>query len=520
MEILALIFFTYLMYLLMKKLFEIVGISFFTAKKETQKQTSHVLNPFMHFMRILFKGFSKDTLMGSYEKNKLFSNSNKGLFIDGHNFRLSLKDSFNHFALISRTGGGKTTSFVIPNILNLANEKCSFVITDISGELYEQTSGHLKSKGYKIHVLNPENLDESIGYNPLYYATDSTKIDELVNILIKSSKDEKNNSNDSSSEFWDNGAKSLISILIKILIATNEHKYINLANIRYLINNYGNDGSDLDYLVDNFADDKTYHEFRGFIKGNPQTILSMVTTANIALSALGINDNLEKLTSLHTINFENFRKEKTALYIKIPANKQKQYSFLQNIFYHQFFSYMMESLPKKDDLPIFCLLDEFGNLNLPDFETTITTIRKYKISISIILQDLAQLSNKYGKENANTILNGGIASKLFYSGADLPTTEMLSKILGSKEEIKTNIDGNFYFKDEPVMASSDIRTMKDDEALFIMTNKLPLKLKIKPYYKDFILKTQTKKAPYKQEKSIRNLRVEYIDLHFGENEKW
>ena len=38
------------------------------------------------------------------------------------------------------------------------------VITDISGELYSQTSGYLKSKGYKIYILNTENLDESIGY--------------------------------------------------------------------------------------------------------------------------------------------------------------------------------------------------------------------------------------------------------------------------------------------------------------------------------------------------------------------
>lgn len=247
MEILALLLFSYLMFILMKKLFEIVGISVFTASKEGKKQTAHIFNPFMYLVRLLFKGFSKDKLMGKYETDKLFSSKNKGLLIDGHNFRLTLKDSFNHFALVSRTGGGKTTSFVIPNILELAKEQCSLVITDISGELYTQTSGYLKSKGYDIKVLNPEDLSESIAYNPLHYATDSTKIDELVNILIKSSKENKKSDN---SEFWDNGAKSLISILIKVLIATKEHRYINLANVRHLINNYGNDGSDLDYLVD------------------------------------------------------------------------------------------------------------------------------------------------------------------------------------------------------------------------------------------------------------------------------
>ncbi len=246
MEILALIFFTYLMFILMKKIFEIIGISVFSTAEKTKNTTIHIFNPFMQFFRLLFKGFSKNGFMGNFEKNNLFSSLNKGLYIDGYKHRLSLKDSFNHFALISRTGGGKTTSFVIPNILNLAKQNCSMIITDISGELYEQTSGHLKSRGFNILVLNPENLDETIGYNPLYYATDTAKIDELVNLLIKSSKQDSRSFGDSGSEFWDNGAKSLISILIKILIATHNYKYINLANVRYLINNYGTDGSDLD----------------------------------------------------------------------------------------------------------------------------------------------------------------------------------------------------------------------------------------------------------------------------------
>lgn len=508
MEFLALFIFIYIMYFVMKNVFQKLGFGFAMAGASS----TTIFNPLMHIFKFLFKGFQDSGMMGDFEKNKLFSPFNKGLYIDGYKYRLSLKDSFNHLAIVSRTGGGKTTSYVVPNILRLANGNNSFVITDISGELYKQTSSYLASKGYKIYVLNPENLSESIGYNPLYYATDSVKIDELVNILIKSSKDEQKTSDNS--EFWDNGAKSLMSILIKILMATNNHKYINLANLRYLINNYGLDGSDLDHLVNTFADDKTYHEFRGFIKGNPQTILSMVTTANIALSPIGINDNLEKLTSSHTINFDDFRKQKTALFIKVPANKQKQYSFLQNIFYSQFFSYMMETLPSKNDLPVFCLLDEFGNLNLPNFETIITTIRKYNVSISIILQSIHQLESKYGKANASTILNGGIASKLFFNGADLPTSEMLSKMMGDKAYIRTKIDGTIYLRDEPVMTIRDIRTMEDDEALFVMTNKLPLKVQMKPYFKDFFLSRYTKRTPLVLNSSIKNTAIEYIDLNY------
>jgi len=514
MEILALLVFILIMFTVMKKAFKTLGFGFLGVKDTTFQ----LFNPFTQIIRLIFNSTQPSGLMNNYEKNKLFSTRNKGLVLDGADTRLSLQDSFNHLAVVSRTGGGKTTSYVVPNILKLAKEDCSLVITDISGELYTKTSGYLSQEGYKIYVLNPEDLTESIAYNPLYYATDSSKIDDLVSILVKSTKKASLGGSDNH-EFWDNGAKSLISILIKVLMATGSHKHINLANVRYLINNYCNDGEDLFNLVENFADDKTYHEFRGFIKGNPQTILSMVSTANVALSPIGINDNLEKLTSNHSINFQDFRKQKSAIYIKIPEQKQEQYRFLLNIFYHQFFSAMMEKIPSQDDLPVFCLLDEFGNMNLPNFETTITTARKYKVSISIILQNIKQLENKYGKANAETILDGGIASKLFFSGADLPTTEMLSKILGIKEEVKTNPDGSLYVKDKPVMSLNEIRTMKDNEALFIMTNKLPLKLSTTAYYNDFRFKRYTKLEPYIINSSINDIEVEYIDLDYSNQEE-
>lgn len=470
--------------------------------------SSSTVSPLKYLFLTFLTGYKKSKMMEEREQSKLFSSFNKGLVLDGMKKRLSLKDSFNHLALVSRTGGGKTTSFVIPNVFTLAQEKNSMVITDISGELYEKTSGYLKQQGYKIYVLNPEDLEESIGYNPLYYATSSTKIDELVSILIASSGEKID-----SGSFWYQGAKTIISILIRALVCNMQHEYINLVNVRHLLNNYGTDGRNIKDFIDSLDDDVLYYEFKGFSEGNPQTILSILATANVALNTIGINDNLASLTSHHTINFDKFRKEKSVLYIKIPGQKQKQYSFLINIFYSQFFNYMMETLPQKNDLPVFCLLDEFGNMNIPNFDTIITTIRKYKISVSIILQDLAQIKSKYGEAEANTILNGGIASKLFYNGADKEITEMLEKILGKEELVRVDSRGSFNYKDKPIMSADEIRTMKDNEALFIMSNKLPAKIQFKPYYKSFLFDKYSKIPPHRINNNQSLLDVDYIDIY-------
>jgi len=446
--------------------------------------------------------------MKKSEESNFLKSSNKGLYLDGQNKRLSLKDSFKHMGIIAISGIGKTTAYIIPNILKLASENSSMIITDLSGELYEKTSGYLQKRGYNIQILDPENLSESLAYNPLYYASDSSAIDLISETIISSSNPGEIKADEKA---WFDGAKNLISIFIRVLIKKGDFKYINLANVKHLINNFGMDGRNLDNFIHKYADEKTWNEWKGFASGNPKTVLSYVTIANTSLNAIGINDNLEQMTLNHTVNFKNFRKEKTALYIKIPQQKQKQYSFLLNLFYKQFFDSMMQELPTKNDLPIFCLLDEFGNMNIPDFSTIVTTIRKYKVSISIVMQDFNQLESQYGQSEAKTIMGGGINGKIFFGGSSLEITDMLSKMIGERDVHKMDILGNIHLQKESVMSSSEIRTMQDDEALFIFANKLPVMLKTKPYFKSFTLNNYSKISPHTP-KSQNHPKVEYLDI--------
>jgi len=480
-------------------------------------QTSN--NVLSHFalapLRAIFgflTGTGNSGMMGKFEERKFLNFSNKGLVLDGQNKRLSEKESFNHMGIIARTGGGKTTSYIIPNILKLAQGNTSMIVTDLSGELYQKTSGFMEKKGYKVYVLDPEDLSTSIGYNPLYYALSSIEIDEIAEILIKSANPGETRTED---KMWLDGAKTFLTILIKVLVATQDHKYINLANLKYLINNFGEDGSNLDSLIYKYSNTKTFSEWKGFVSGNVKTIQSFISTANISLNAIGINDNLAELTASHTINFKNFREEKSILYIRIPAQKQEQYGFLLNLFYKQFFNAMMESLPTKKDLAIYCLLDEFGNMSIPNFSNTITTIRKYKVSISIVLQDFSQLEQRYGKNEAHTIINGGITGKLFFAGADLQITNMLTQMIGDKYVNKMDEFGKTHHIKEPILSNAEIRTMKDNEVLLIYGNKLPLKLSVKPYYKDFILNSYTKMKPIVKKAQNSHTSIEYINLDVG-----
>ena len=90
--------------------------------------------------------------------------------------------------------------------------------------------------------------------------------------------------------------------------------------------------------------------------------------------------------------------------------------------------------------PLHCFLDEFANVGrIPNFDKLIATIRSRKVSVSIILQTIAQLKTMY-KDSWETIV-GNCDSVLFLGGNEQSTTEWLSKLLGKETiDIRTTSD--------------------------------------------------------------------------------
>jgi hypothetical protein len=66
------------------------------------------------------------------------------------------------------------------------------------------------------------------------------------------------------------------------------------------------------------------------------------------------------------------------------------------------------------------------------------------------------------------------------------------------------------------MTLRDIRTMDDNEVLFLMSNKLPLKLQVKPYYQDMIYNNFSNKTPYLPNYQAIDDDLEYYELEEGE----
>lgn len=409
----------------------------------------------------------------------LLNRWHKGFLLDGKNKHLSQKKSFQSAVSVGGVGTGKSTVQVIPNLLTLEN--CSMVVTDVSGELYQATSGHLAKKGFNIQVLNLMDTSRSLGYNPLHNPRTTTEIQKLAHLLVSSGE----TGND---PFWSQGAERIMGILMQCLKNRSQERgetdTCNLANLRYLLNNFDahlhqppGQISKLDRFVmeSTLNDRSTFNEYKGFTTAtNDKTMLSFLSTANTSLSMLS-NTDVQQLTARHEFDFDRLRKQKTVIYVMVKQQDFNYYQFLVSAFFTDLIHHLLQDL-NSSHLPTYLLLDEFGSsMTIPGFSTFAATARKYKVGFWLFLQSLSQLEARYDKQEAETILDS-LASEMYFPGQSIDTASRLQRRLGSQYNTEQQ-------RHQQLMSETQIIEMKDDELLLLHGNKRPVKLKTKPFYK-------------------------------------
>ena len=443
-----------------------------------------VLTGTFDFVNALVKGVpsthvgerkAADAFLTGFARWKLLRRwGHDGILVDGRR-RLSLDRSFRGAAIIAPTGSGKTTAYLIVNALSLSG--CSAVITDPSGEIYKASAGYLHSRGYEIKIFNVSEVATSHFFNPLHRADNHTAIGQLADTLIHSAFPQ------SRDQFWNASAKSLVSVLVRAL-KTQPPEYANLHNLRFLLNNFGRDGSDLNRLISRSLDTGSFAEWKGIIANEPKVLASILSTCKAASEKVA-DPSVARLTSTETLHFEDLRQRRCVLYLITPESEVRYWSFLTNLLIGQLFSFSTRlPSPGEPHVPILFLLDEFANLGrFPDFSVTASIIRKYSCSLSIVLQDVLQLESVYGKAEASVILNGAMTTKIFLAGLPHHTCEHVSRVIGKRE------DG------QPVLSPVEIRTLKDSSGLLIHGNKKPVLLDMVPYYKSRKLLARSRIPP-------------------------
>lgn len=416
-------------------------------------------------------------------QNKILT-QNVAIGFDGRKHRRNLNT-----LVIGGTGAGKTRFFAKPNIMNT---NTSFVVLDPKGELLASTGNLLEQQGYDIRVLDLVNPERSHCYNPFVYLRNDNDIQRLVTNLFKNTTPKGSQTQD---PFWDQAATMLLLALIFYLHYEAPPEEQNFPMVMEMIRagevkeDDESFRSTLDILFERLEMRNPEHialkYYRSYHSGSGKTLKSIQITLISRLEKFNL-ESLASITQNDEMELWSLGEKKTAIFAVIPDN-DSSFNFLVGMLYTQLFQqlYYQADIVHGGRLPVhvhFCM-DEFANVALPDeFDKLISTMRSREISVSIIIQNLAQLKALFEKQWESIV--GNCDEFLYLGGNEQSTHEYVSKLLG-KETIDTNTYGrsrgrngsystNWQITGRELMTPDEVRMLDNRYALLFIRGENPI----------------------------------------------
>ncbi|EFW06161.1 MULTISPECIES: VirD4-like conjugal transfer protein, CD1115 family [Coprobacillaceae] len=387
------------------------------------------------------------------------------------------------------SGAGKTRFYAKPNLLQ---GNTSFVVLDPKGELTRDTGHMLKKTGYEVRVLDLINMDKSFCYNPFAYLKNDNDVQKLVTNLFKATTPKGSQSQD---PFWDTAASMLLLALIfylKYEAPEDEQNFPMVMEMLRAGEVHEDDDyyqSPLDVLFFRLEQRDPNHiavkYYRDYHSGSAKTLKSIQITLAARLEKFNL-ESLSKLTQTDELDMTSIGEKKVALFAIIPDN-DTSFNFLISILYTQLFQQLFWVADHKyhGRLPVHVhfLMDEFANVSLPDdFDKILSVMRSREVSVSIILQNLAQLKALFEKQWESIV--GNCDEFLYLGGNEQSTHKYVSELLG-KATIDTNTYGkstghsgnystNYQNNGRELLTPDEVRLLDNELAILFIRGERPI----------------------------------------------
>lgn len=417
------------------------------------------------------------------EKNKVLT-QHVQIGLDGRRHRRNLNTM-----VVGGSGAGKTRAYAEPN---LCQANTSFVILDPKGELLRDTGYLLEQKGYEVRVLDLLDMSRSHCYNPFVYLRDDNDVQRLVTNLFKSTTPKGSQSQD---PFWDTAASMLLLALIFYLhheAPSDEQNFpmvmemLRAGDVREDDDSYQ---SPLDELFERLEmrnpDHIAVKYYKDYHSGSAKTLKSIQITLAARLEKFNL-ESLASLTATDELDLPSLGEKKVALFALIPDN-DTSFNFLVSLLYTQLFQQLFTLADHKygGRLPVHVhfLMDEFANVSLPDdFDKILSVMRSREVSVSIILQNLAQLKALFEKQWES--ITGNCDEFLYLGGNEQSTHKYVAELLG-KETIDTNTYGkstgrsgnystNYQITGRELLDAAEVRMLDNSKAILFIRGEKPI----------------------------------------------
>ncbi len=307
---------------------------------------------------------------------------------------------------------------------------------------------------------------------------------------------------------WEKGARSIVLATCLAMLEDSENPELGMTKEKF---NFFNVTKILTNSTDGYKELKDYFEGRSSLSA-AYTLSRQVLAAaeqtmssymSITFDKLNIfNDRgICGLTSATDIHADQFASRPTALFIKIPDEKDTRHG-LASLFILSIYKALIKVASAREDLSlprnVYFIMDEFGNMpKIEKFDKMITVGRSRKIWFSMVVQSYSQLNNVYG-ETCGDIVKSNCAMKMFIGSNDIGTCKEFSELCGNKTVKTTSTSSNIGSKEGDISVSAQMQTrpliypselqklnnkVSTGNAIIVTFGNYPLKTKYTPSYK-------------------------------------
>ena len=391
--------------------------------------------------------------------------------------------------VVGGSGAGKTRFYAKPNIMQC---NTSFIIADPKGEMLRSVAPLLLEKGYDVKVFNLITPQNSDGYNPFMYVRSDEDVIKLITNLIQNTTPKNATQND---PFWEKSEIALDTALMLYLLHEAPPEEQTFEMLMFLIENAATMEDDEEYqspvdvLFEALEDENPNHialkQYKVFKQASGKTAKSILISAAVRLAAFNLPE-IAKMTSYDNLDLGQLGEKKKAIFCVIPDN-DNSFNYLVGMLYTQAFQELYYKADHEHGgelpIPVHFVMDEFANVALPDnFERLLATMRSRCISVSIIIQNMAQLKALF-KDSWESLV-GNCDTMLYLGGNEQSTHEYISKMLG-KETIDTRTRGitkgqhgssntNYQNTGRELLTLDEVRLLDNSNALIFIRGEKPI----------------------------------------------
>ena len=400
--------------------------------------------------------------------------------------------TFPHALIVAPTGRGKTTGFVIPNLLTWQG---SAVVLDVKGECYEASARHRAAQGDTVYRFAPTDWENkrTHRYNPLLRiyeledpARQQMELQLLATLFLQ-------NDNDRVQGLLKGG----IDLFVAAGLLAFQRRRPTLGEIYRIAASGGQKQKEYLARAHEVWNPAARLIFTRLASTNNDTLTSYVSLLMTSGLDQWQNPAIDDATAISDFDFRTIRKTPFSVYLVVQPLMVKPLAPLIRLFFSDLLSALQDKEPGPDEpWPVMIMLDEFNRLGkMPIVAESIEVLRHYRGHLAVVTQTIPAIDEIYG-ENTRRALQGNAGVKLYLTPSDEKTIEELSKAVGkttktvvtrSRSIGKNPFEGrsqSMRTEETSLLPEDEARRLPLDEIVVVVDAQMPIRAKRVVYFED------------------------------------